>query len=95
MPASGRDLDLLLVGVPPPASVADVPTTWRSAGRLADAAHQQRDVGALAAPIRVQLVEDQEAQALRRRDEALLVRPREEQLEHHVVGEQDVGRRWR
>ena len=79
---------------PAPASVADVPTTWSSVafGRLADAAHEQRDVGALAAAVGVQLVEDQEPQALGRLDQPFSYGPGEEQLEHHVVGEQDVRR---
>jgi hypothetical protein len=40
----------------------------------------------------VQLVEHQELQALRRLDDGALHRPREDQLQHHIVGEQDVWR---
>lgn len=59
---------------------------------LAGAAHEERDVGALPAPIGVKLVEHQEAEAPRPMDEGPLVLTRQDQLEHHVVREQDVGR---
>ena len=54
--------------------------------------HQQRHVGPLAAPVGVQLVQDEELKALGRRHQLALVGPGEDQLQHHVVGEQDVRR---
>jgi hypothetical protein len=63
----------------------------RAAG-LAGAADQHRDVGALAAAVRVQLVEHQEAQARGLLEQRRVVWPRQDQLQHHVVGEQDVWR---
>ena len=61
---------------------------------LTDAAHQQRHVRALAAAVRVQLVEDEEAKARAVADDLTveLLLPRHEELEHHEVGEQDVRR---
>lgn len=72
-----------------------IPTICRSGGRarVADPADEHRDVRALPSPVGVQLVKDEELQALCRRDQMLaLLRAREHQLQHHVVGEQDVGR---
>ena len=59
---------------------------------LTDAAHQQRHVRALATSVRVQLVEDEEAQILAVADDPAvdLLLPRHEELEHHEVGEEDV-----
>lgn len=63
------------------------------AAHVPQPAHEQGDVGALAASVGVQLVQDQEAQALGCPDEVLaLVRPGQDQFEHDVVGEQDVRR---
>ncbi len=62
------------------------------AARVADTAAEHRDVGPLASPVGVQLVEDEEAEILGGRDEVTLGGPREQQLEHHVVGQEDVGR---
>jgi len=61
---------------------------------LAHAADQQGHVRALPSAIGVQLVENQEPQALTVADHLLIdvVLPRHEQFEHHEVGEQDVGR---
>jgi hypothetical protein len=69
---------------------------WRrdSGQALADAPHEQRDVGALSPAVGVELVEHEEAQARAVADDLAvdLVLPRHEQLEHHEVGEQDVWR---
>jgi hypothetical protein len=70
---------------------ADVYETLR-ATRFADATAEQGDVGSLAASVGVELVEDEEAEAGGVLDEALLLRAGEDKLEHHVVGEEDVGR---
>ena len=61
---------------------------------LADTAHQQRHVRTLAATVRVQLVQDEEAQARAVADDPAvdLLLPRHEELEHHEVGEEDVRR---
>ena len=61
---------------------------------LADPAHQQRHVRTLAAAVRVQFVQNQEAQARAVADDPAvdLLLPRHEELEHHEVGEQDVRR---
>ena len=61
---------------------------------LAHAAHEQRDVGALAAAVRVQLVEHEEPQTRAVADDLAieLVLTGHQELEHHEVGEQDVGR---
>jgi len=65
-------------------------------GRLAcvpHPAHQQGDIRALTPPIGVQLVQDQEAEPSGRLDEVpAFAWPQEHQLQHHVVGEDDVGR---
>ena len=65
------------------------------AGRLelvADAATEHGDISALPASVGVELVESQELQPLRRLDDRLFRHPSEDQLEHHVVGEDDVRR---
>ena len=61
---------------------------------LADPAHQQRHVRTLAAAVRVQFVQNQEAQARAVADDPAvdLLLPRHEELEHHEVGEEDVRR---
>ena len=92
--ATPRHLGLLLgegAGAGERRRRADAPQVRRLAG-IPNAADEQRDVGALAAAVRVQLVEHQEREALRRPDERLVVRAREDVLEHHVVGQQDVRR---
>ena len=53
---------------------------------------QEGHVRALASAVGVQLVEDEEAQILGLGDELALVGPGQDQLQHHVVREQDVGR---
>ena len=63
-----------------------------AAERLAAAADQQRDVRALATAVGVQLVEDQEREPLGRPHQRAVLAAGEQQLEHHVVGEQDVRR---
>ncbi len=71
---------------------ADALEVLRLAG-LADAADQQGDVGALAAAVGVQFVEDEELQAARHADEAVpVVRAGQHQFQHDVVGEEDVRR---
>jgi hypothetical protein len=62
------------------------------ARRLTQATDEQGHVGALAAPVGVQLVEHQESQVAELADEAAVGVAGEHQLEHHVVGEDDVGR---
>ena len=60
---------------------------------VAHPADEQRDIRALAAPVRVELVEHQEAQALRGLDQgAALFRAGEDQLQHDVVRQQDIRR---
>src|SRR5581483_12482479 len=61
----------------------------RSLEGLPTAPHEHGDVGTLTAAIRVELVEHEEPQPTRTLDELTLVRSRENQLQHHVVGEQD------
>ena len=51
-----------------------------------------RHVGALAAAVGVQLVEHEEPKILGLGNELALVGSGEDQLQHHVVREQDVGR---
>ena len=71
---------------------ADALHVRRGAGVL-DPADQQRHVRALPAPVGVQLVEDEELQALGHPDQRPpVVGPGQHQLQHHVVGEQDVRR---
>jgi hypothetical protein len=60
---------------------------------LADAAGEERDIRSLASAVRVELVEDQKAEALRCLDDGTIEGSRQDVLEHHVVREQDVGRR--
>jgi hypothetical protein len=64
---------------------------WRLES-LSCPAHQQGDVRALAATVGVELVEDQESQPGGGLDKLLVGEAGEQQLEHHVVGEQDVWR---
>ena len=60
---------------------------------VAQTTHKHRHVGALAPSIGVKLIEGQEAQALGGADQVLaLVRPGQDEFEHHVVGQEDVGR---
>ena len=61
---------------------------------FADASHQQGDIGALATPVGVQFVEHQERQTAAVIDDAAIdvFEARENQLQHHEVGEQNVGR---
>ena len=70
---------------------ADALNVRRVAG-VAEPADEQRHVRALAAPVGVQLVQDQELQAPGRLDQAPVPGPGQDELEHHVVGQQDVGR---
>ena len=59
---------------------------------VAAAADEHRDVGPLAAPIGVQLVEDEEPEALGGPHQCAVLAAREQQLQHHVVGQEDVRR---
>ena len=70
------------------ADTGDVVTTKR----LTAAPDQEGHIGALAPAVGVQLVEDQEPQPLRRSHQFAVLGAREQQLQHHVVGEQDVRR---
>lgn len=64
----------------------------RRPARLPRPPRQQRDVGTLAAPVGVQLVEDQELQPLGGPHQPAVPHPSEDQLQHHIVGEDHVGR---
>jgi hypothetical protein len=93
--ATPRDHAPLVASVPSLAIVAEVPMHWSCSGEaLAHAAHEEGDVGALAPAVGVQLVEHEEAQPRAVADHLAieLVLPGHQQLEHHEVGEQDVGR---
>jgi hypothetical protein len=59
-----------------------------------DAADEQRNVGALATAVCVQLIEHEERQAFAVPDHVTIdfILTRHQVLEHHEVGEQDVGR---
>ena len=59
---------------------------------VATAPDEHRDVGALTAAIGVQLVEHEEPEAPGGSHEFAVLAAREQQLQHHVVREQDVGR---
>jgi hypothetical protein len=60
---------------------------------LPDTAHQQGDVRSLAAPVGVEFVEHQELKtAGKGSNDLMIARASEEQLEHDVVGQQDIGR---
>ena len=59
---------------------------------FAQASNQQRHIGTLTTPVAVQLVEHQEAQRTESPHEVPIPVTGEDQLQHHVVGEQDVGR---
>ena len=62
------------------------------AASLADTSDEQGNVGALSAAVGVQLIEHQERKAPRRAHHCLVGGPRQQVLEHHVVGQQDVRR---
>jgi hypothetical protein len=64
---------------------ADALNVRRVAG-IAEPADEQGHVGALAAAVGVQLVQDQEPQAPGRLDQAPVPGPGEDEFEHHVVG---------
>ena len=72
---------------------ADADRRLVAAEPVAHAAHQHGDVGALPAAVGVKLVEHEEIEALGIGDDGPVERvlPRHQQLEHHEVGEQDVG----
>ena len=54
--------------------------------------NQESDVGPLATAVGVQFVKNEETQVLCLPHERALLRARKYELEHHVVGEQDVRR---
>lgn len=62
----------------------------RCCERIPDSADQQGDIGPLPAPVRVQFIEHKELQALGRLDKVLLLRPGEQEFQHHVVGQEDI-----
>ena len=81
--------------VPGPARVALVPMHCSAlrADRPPQASDQHRDVGPLSAAVGVQLIEDQKGQVGRAGDQRRpFPGPGQHRLQHHVVGEQDVGR---
>ena len=59
---------------------------------VATPADEHRNVGALAAAIGVQLVEHEEPEPPGGPHQLAILAAREQQLQHHVVREQDVGR---
>jgi hypothetical protein len=60
---------------------------------LLQSANEHGNVRSLAAPVSVQFVEDQEAQAPASSvQKALILRPHQQEFRHHVVGEQDLWR---
>ncbi len=56
------------------------------------AANQKGDVGSLPPPVRVQLVEYEEPKVASGVDQWAFEGPRQQKLEHHVVGQEDVRR---
>ncbi len=66
----------------------------RRGARLAQAADEHPNVGPLPTTVGMELIEYQELQvaACRANQTLALARPGEDQLEHHVVGQDDVGR---
>ena len=56
------------------------------------AADQQRDISSLPAAIGVKLVESQKLQPLGMANQLTIVRPSQQQLQHHVICQQDI--RW-
>ena len=59
---------------------------------MATTPDEKRYVRTLATTVRVKLVEDQEPQVLRSTYQFAVFGARKQQFQHHVVGEQDVGR---
>ena len=57
---------------------------------VAASANEHRDIGALAPAIGVQLVEDEELEALGGSHQLAVLASREQKLQHHVVGEKNV-----
>ena len=70
---------------------ADALNSRRVTG-VPEPADKESHVGALAAAVSMQLVQDQEPQAPGRLDQAPVPGPGQDQFQHHVVGQQDVGR---
>ena len=64
----------------------------RHSGGVAQAAHQQRHIGALPATVGVQLVEHQKTQLVHGLHKPAVFRPGENVFKHHIIGEQNVGR---
>src|SRR5690348_9605113 len=65
----------------------------RCVAGFANATTKEPDVCPLPATIRVKLVEDQESEVLGGLDDLLLVWPSKQELQHHVVRQEYVGRR--
>ena len=59
---------------------------------VAATADEQRHVGPLAPAVGVQLVENEKTQSVRGPDQLAILAAREQQFQHHVVRQQDVGR---
>ncbi len=64
----------------------------RIAGSLTEAAHEERNIGALSPAIGMQLVEHEELKLPGLREKRPLLRPGQHELQHHIVRQQDVGR---
>ena len=68
-------------------------TLHRAGGQqFTHAPQQEGDIRALTATVGMEFVEDKKFEALGRSDELLFARPGEDELQHHIVREQDVGR---
>jgi hypothetical protein len=84
----------LFCALPSLAIVADVPMHWSLSGARRSRTHEQRNVGALTSPVRVQLVEYQEPEPDAVADDLpiQLVLTGHQELKHHEVRQQNVGR---
>ena len=63
-----------------------------AAGSESAASDEQRDIGALPAPIGVELIEDQKPEPAGGSHQLAILAARQQELQHHVVGEKDVRR---
>ena len=57
---------------------------------FSNATNKQCNISTLSAPIGVQFIQNQEAQAASRIDERLFKRPGEQQFQHDIIGQQDI-----